>query len=124
VPKLPAYIKGTKSVVKVVSKKECPERGECYPALKKAVVLTVVEEIPPNDGKSIFRPPYVAGKKPMRDTSTIDWDFLPRIVPRNLRGTPNIETLLKQHKRVKFDHISGNQMASRPRTTCPIIYQI
>jgi hypothetical protein len=87
--------------------------------MKKAVVLTVVEEIPPNDGKSIFRPPYVAGKKPMRDTSTIDWDFLPRIVPRNLRGTPNIETLLKQHKRVKFDHISGNQMASRPEDNLP-----
>lgn len=111
VQKLPITINGTKSLVKVVSR-QC--EGSCYPALQRAIVLTIVDKIPPNHGRSVFRPTYISATKIMRDTNTIDWAFLPNTVPSDLHKTPEIKELLEQNRKVKFDHIAGNQMITRP----------
>ena len=95
--KFPLEIKGTHSLVSTIGIQE-PKIGGAYEGLDTAAVLTVLDKAPPADA---FRPPYVAGDKPVYTASQIQWDRLPKLkVPENMELPPTSEIM----KRVWLDH--------------------
>lgn len=73
----PLKLSGVKSVVSTIGMK--PQRkGGAYEAFETASVLTVVKKIPV---KKSFRPPYIAGKKPIYTAAQIQWKRLPKLKP-------------------------------------------
>lgn len=55
---------------------------DCLPCLNKAVVFTVVGEIPPENGQYLLRPNYFGKIKYSYDVRNIDWSVLPGINPK------------------------------------------
>jgi len=105
--KFPLAIKGNKSIVSTIGLKP-PKKGGAYEGLDTAAVLTVLDKAPPADA---FRPPYVAGDKPIFTASQIQWDRLPKLKkPDNMEIPATTEIM----KRVWLDHlaIKGNSVSS------------
>jgi len=79
--RFPVTMSGIKSLISAVSL-DTIIKGGSYPFLKTAAVLTIVDQVVP---AGTFRPPYVAGDKPMFHTSQVQYNLMPTIsVPANL----------------------------------------
>lgn len=76
VPTLPYSAGPNESIVKSVS---YPNGSR--PILKSLAVLTVLGEIPANNGADVFRPPYFGIDKAIISTNDINWGLLPTYSP-------------------------------------------
>lgn len=100
VPELPYTAGPGESLVKSVSLE--PLDGDCRPCLKTAVVLTVVEEVPPGRGENVFRPPYFGVEKPLYFVDNLKTELLPSL---NYSGEPPpLEQIHGWFQRVQLDH--------------------
>lgn len=105
VPALPYPAKPGESIVKAVSKFP-GSTADCYDqCLKSAAVLTVVGSVPPDNGQSVFRPPYVGTDKPLYSTNSIRTDVLPKLAP--VPGAPTLTAVKSGFERVRFEHGTG-----------------
>jgi hypothetical protein len=81
-PVLPYTAQPGTSIVKAVSRSghgtSCDGSNPC---LQTAAVLTVLGSVPPNNGATLFRPPYVGTAKPLFSTDALDAQIpsLPRL---------------------------------------------
>lgn len=103
----PLRLEGVRSLVSTIGM-ESPRIGGAYEGLETAAVLTVVDKIPPADA---FRPPYVAGDKPIKTESQVQWKRLPKLPPPSGVRLPDVSTVMQ---RVWLDHIAikGNSNAT------------
>lgn len=101
VPSLPLTVTGGKSIVKSVSSEPLND-ADCRPCLKTAVVLTVLDAVPVDQGQSLFRPPYFGSQKPLYSVNDIRFDRLPSLAPT--ANPPSLSTLEGWYNRVQLDH--------------------
>ena len=70
-----------------------------------AVVLTIVTAIPPDNGATVFRPPYAGTSKPYYYVADLRTDLLPTYTPM---GTPpSLSTVTKNFSMLRMDHKGG-----------------
>ncbi|MBW2457588.1 MAG: hypothetical protein JRI68_23990 [Deltaproteobacteria bacterium] len=103
VPALPYVAGADQAIVKAVSVDV--NDVDCRPCLDTAIVVTVLDEAPPGDGATIFRPPYFGPAKPLYDTSALRVEALPSLAPT--ADTPSLDGLATRYERVQLDH-QGN----------------
>lgn len=115
-PALPYTAKHGESIVKTISIVPADRR----PYIKSAVVLTIVGEIPPNNGASVFRPPYVGDEKPYHYLSEINCSLIPVYNISRVNHVPTLQTVHQWFGKVQLDHFgdSRNQEA-RPVENLP-----
>jgi len=94
----------------IIGEPGCPHEpdwpGVPRPMLKIAAVLTVLGEIPPDNGATVFRPPYSGSNKPIYSTSGLRKDLLTNLPL--VGNTPDLTSLSDQEsmERVWLDHFS------------------
>jgi hypothetical protein len=108
VPTLPFDASAGQSIVKAVS---IPGGCNGKTCLQRAAVLTVLDDVPPNNGATSFRPPYYGTNKPMFSTGDMDANL--GILPR-LSSTASIDgslsslsAALEKVDKVQLGHIPG-----------------
>jgi hypothetical protein len=101
VPSLPFVAEAGESIVKAISLEPLTDT-ECRPCLQTAAVLTVVGEIPPDDGLTLFRPPYVATDKASYSTTALQLELLPSL--ELTESAPLPSDLAPGFARVQLDH--------------------
>lgn len=119
VPSLPYRAKPGESIVKAISINQNPiSVPDCFPAcLDTAAVLTVVKGPPPDNGASMFRPPYVGKDKPYYSISAIRIEKLPR---KDFSASITLGSVKKAHERIQLDHKGGRVGRNiRPRKNLP-----
>ncbi|MDP2974430.1 MAG: hypothetical protein Q8N60_05235, partial [Candidatus Diapherotrites archaeon] len=101
VPSLPYNAKPGESIVKSISI-EPLENADCRPCLETAAVLTVLAAAPPDNGTTVFRPPYAGTEKPFYFANQLRTELLPMLQP--VANTPTLETIKNNFQRVQLDH--------------------
>ena len=81
----------------LVSTQSCDGAEHTY--LETAAVLTCLSASPPVGS---FRPPYVAGAKPLHNVSELRMELLPSLSP--VAGTPSVADVAGRLERVWLDH--------------------
>jgi hypothetical protein len=73
-PALPYTANGGQSIFKGISNVGAPQRANCpfKACIKEGEILTVLSSVPPNNGATVFRPPYMGTSKPLYSTNTFD----------------------------------------------------
>ncbi len=99
VPDLPYTADKKLSIVKTTP------TGGARPCIKKAVVLTVVDAVPPDNGQAVFRPPYVGTEKPFYKVEDLRTDLLPSYEP--VANMPTLEAIAKRFSSLQMDHKTG-----------------
>ena len=99
VPALPYTAEKTLSIVKTTPS------GINRPCIKKAVVLTVVDAVPPDNGRAVFRPPYVGTDKPFYKVEDLRTNLLPSYEP--VADMPALESIAKRFSSLQMDHKGG-----------------
>jgi hypothetical protein len=103
IPTLPYVAQPGESLVKGASKEE--GLADPRPSLSTASVLTVLAERPPDDGASVFRPPYVGSDKPLYRVDQLRTELLPSLAPiADMPSWSDVEQLVKF---VQLEHIAG-----------------
>lgn len=113
VPSLPYAAVSGSSILKVISRNL--SNASCVttdrPCLQTAAVLTVVGDIPPDNGATVFRPPYIGTDKPYISTTTIKTDLLPKLPQVSLAtsgtGSKTLSSVENRFKKVQLDHVEG-----------------
>lgn len=103
VPSLPYAASSGQSLVKGSSK--APLNAECRPCLQTAAVLTVVGEVPPDRGATVFRPPYFGAEKPSVSTAGLRPELLPSLSPP--AEPPTLAEAADGIRRVQLDQKQG-----------------
>jgi hypothetical protein len=110
-PDLPYTAQPGESIVKAISS----GGGVC---LQTAAVLTVVSAVPPDNGASVFRPPYVGTEKPYYSIDDLRTNLLPSLAP--VERTPTLSWVVDRFSRIQLDHEQGSMGRSiRPRDNMP-----
>jgi len=91
--------KGIISIVKTTTS------GKTRPCIKKAAVLTIVNEIPPGNGLMVFRPPYVGTDKPYYKVDDIKYDLLPKY--KAVSPMPTYDSIERRFSHLQMDHKGG-----------------
>ena len=125
IPSLPYLASPGQSIVKGLSYIQDPaDTSLCYFAayttcLETAAVLTVVDATPPDQGSTVFRPPYVGTQKPYYSISDLRTDLLPSLSP--VTSTPSLDDPeFQAMKRVQLDHFEGvADRTARPKLNLP-----
>jgi len=102
VPSLPLTVNpsdGIKSIIKLISR---PTAQPFRHYGSKAGVLTVVPSVPPDEGRSVFRPPYVGTEKPYYSANSLQTQLLTSLQPS--ASTPAIKTKFESMRWVHMDH--------------------
>jgi len=73
--------------------------------VKTAAVLTVVSEPPPDNGATVFRPPYVGSEKPYYSINDLQTQLLPSLAP--VSNTPTLQWVEDRFGPVQTDHVKG-----------------
>lgn len=102
VPDLPYDASAGESVVKAISVDLDKKRAR--PALRAAVVLTVLAQAPPGGGERTFRPPYFGADKPLYSTDDLHPEKLPGITAPGVRHVPSLDWVERRFRRVWLDH--------------------
>ena len=105
VPKLPFTADPDKYPDKRLSIVKTTSSGGNRPCINTAAVLTVVSEIPPENGAAVFRPPYVGDQKPYYYVDSIKKDLLPNYQPVN--NTPTLNSVRNNFSKFRMDHKPG-----------------
>lgn len=118
-PSIPYNASGGESIVKSRSRLEQCLGNEplCKPQLQTIAVLTVVSEVPPDGGASVFRPPYVGTAKPMRALTEIRWDRIPSLAP--VANMPTLQSVVDSVGKPQADHKRGLNQQHRPSDNLP-----
>jgi len=126
VPTLPYTASPGSSIVKTMSVVQDPSNFayDCYhdsanrACLTTAVVLTVVGSVPPDNGKTVFRPPYVGSTKAYYSMNSLQSGLLPSLPASSISANdiPKIPLLLSKLKRVQLEHI-GSVVGGQTRPT-------
>jgi hypothetical protein len=103
-PALPHVAQPGDALVKAVSLEPLDD-ADCRPCLQTAVVLTVVEAPPPDDGLTVFRPPYFGPARPQYSTTALRPDLLPTL--ETVDGAPGHAAVAAAFQRVQLDHQNG-----------------
>lgn len=103
VPDLPYSADSTRSLVKAISYDVGEE--ECDNCLQTVSVLTVVDAIPPDDGGSVFRPPYVGDAKPLYSVNDLRTELLPSLAA--VAEAPTMDQVAQEFDFVQLDHKGG-----------------
>ena len=103
VPDLPYAARPGESIVKAISTDI--NNQDCRPCLKTAAILTVLAEVPPEDGAAVFRPPYVGSDKPLYYVEDLRTDLLPSYAP--VPDAPSLDWVESRYKPVQLDHKGG-----------------
>ena len=106
VPALPYAARAGQSIVKAVS-----VSGNAKTFLNTAAVLTVLGAVPPDNGATVFRPPYFGTDKTLYSTNNLLLNNLPHYAP--VANTPTLATIQQRYQRVQLDHLlywSGDQI--------------
>jgi len=101
VPSLPYTSSGEESIVKSVSLQPFTDNS-CRPCLYTAAVLTVLTDIPPDKGSTVFRPPYFGDDKMMFSIHDLRTDLLPSL-PRP-GNAMTLNAIASNFERVQLDH--------------------
>ncbi len=99
VPNLPYIAQANQSLLKTIPS------GEDRPCIRTASVLTILGEIPPDNGASVFRPPYVGTEKPLISISSLKTDLLPSF--SEVENTPALDWVQERYSKVQLDHKRG-----------------
>ena len=99
VPELPYKAEGRLSIVKTTP------NNSSRPCIKTAEVLTVVEEIPPDNGAAVFRPPYVGAEKPYYYVENLNTDLLPSY--EGVSNMPTLDSIEERFSKLQMDHKGG-----------------
>jgi hypothetical protein len=114
VPGLPYLAQPGASIVKAVSdtnpatmdtRYQPDTRMQGVNNLLTAAVLTVVGAVPPDSGRTVFRPPYVGTDKPYYSTNNLHTELLPSLAP--VTNTPTLAWVEEQFRRVQLNHKLG-----------------
>ncbi|MFH2010090.1 MAG: hypothetical protein ABI333_26065 [bacterium] len=101
IPTLPYVAQPGESVVKSISLSPLDDE-ECRPCLLTAAVLTVVAVPPPDQGATVFRPPYFGAAKPNYSTNELNTDLLPTLDATG--DPPGLDDIVSGFRRVQLDH--------------------
>jgi len=104
IPELPYRASGGQSLVKVVSL-DPTASSDCRPCIKSASVLTVLDRVPPDNGQTVFRPPYFGNKKPLISTAGLQIKFIPQLA--RTKSAPSFDEIADRYKMVQLDHKVG-----------------
>lgn len=99
VPDLPYTAQGPVSIVKTTP------TGSERPCIDQAAVLTVLPEIPPQNGEAVFRPPYVGDEKPFYFVDDLRLDSLPAYEPAG--NPPELGYIEEAFTGLRLDHKTG-----------------
>lgn len=113
IPTLPYLANPGESIVKSIHRvqENCSLHRPC---LKTAAVLTILSEIPPNNGTTVFRPPFVGNDKPLYSTNSIRMNLLPSL--ESVEQTMPLDDIFERFRKVRLDHIGGvSGRATRPQ---------
>ncbi|NLF32057.1 MAG: hypothetical protein GX591_14365 [Planctomycetes bacterium] len=84
------------------------------PQLKAAAVLTVLDDVPPDNGATCFRPPYSGADKPLYSIYALRKDLLPNLPL--VANTPSLASVAATFQRPWIDHFGhvgdGTQYSS------------
>lgn len=99
-PSLPATISPGDTIIKTVSLD--PLNDTCRPCVERAMVLTVLDAAPPENGVNSFRPGYFGSNKTMLSVKDIDLTVIPIVdaVP----SAPDLATIEGRYRWVQLDH--------------------
>lgn len=110
VPSLPYTANAGDSILKAVSgdgkctPTDDPKTHPCH--LDTVAVLTVLGEIPENNGATVFRPPFVSNtQKKLYSLSALRTDLLPSLAP--VADAPSLEEVRKHFARPQIDYSSS-----------------
>jgi cysteine-rich repeat protein len=96
IPTLPTTITGNKSLIKIIS------QDDSRPAVKTAAVLTILDQVPLNNGISLFRPNYYGPNKYFYSIDDLRLELLSNFKP--VEYTYSISRLYDQFRKVHMDH--------------------
>ena len=117
IPSLPYIASSGDSIIKSISRLvECVGNA-CRPGIQTVAVLTVIKDVPENNGLTVFRPPYVGNNKPLISTSEIKWNRIPSFPSVN--NAPSLDWVVQRIERVQMDHIRGSNQPVRPAENLP-----
>jgi hypothetical protein len=102
VPSLPYLAAVGTSIVKTISNDIPQGTGSSCQVLKTAAVLTVLSEVPPDNGTTVFRPPYFGTAKPLISVNSLHPELLPSLAP--IANTPTLATIAAGFQRVEIDY--------------------
>ena len=100
-PELPYTAQPGQSIVKSISLEPLGDT-ECRPCLQTAAVLTVLGTPPPDQGTTVFRPPYFGPDKPLYSVNDLDTTLLPTLDATG--DPPALADLSEWFRRVQLDH--------------------
>ncbi len=104
VPALPYEALPGESLVKSLSLEPLDDT-ECRPCTQSASVLTVLDEVPPDEGRTVLRPPYFGEEKPLYSTADLRVELLPQHQPTE--STPSFADVAADYAIVQLDHKLG-----------------
>lgn len=106
-PNLPYNAKPGDSIIKSISLEgNCRIAAEGHlPCLSTAAVLTILRDIPPNNGTTSFRPAYYGTNKKLYSTNQLQTNLLPTLAP--VSNTPSLDQIKNRYQRVQLDHTSS-----------------
>jgi hypothetical protein len=106
VPALPYTAAANTSIVKGISRSgTCGNDGSNhYPCLTTAAVLTVLGSVPPDNGATVFRPPFFGTVKPLYRTTQLQTASLPSLSPTS--GAISLAQAARRYQRVQLDYIT------------------
>jgi len=87
------------SIVKVISS------GRAQPCVKTAAVLTVVDRIPPDNGRTVFRPPYTGTIKPFYQIDDLKANLLPSY--KSVGLAPSIAAVRDSFRYFRLEHLTS-----------------
>jgi len=99
VPALPYTASTEQSIVKSVA---VTDKKKCRPCIRTVSVLTVLKEVPPDDGESVFRPPYFGADKPLISVNRLRTELLPNF--DKVRKAPSFREISKRYAITHLDH--------------------
>ncbi|MBN8549763.1 MAG: hypothetical protein J0M12_10655 [Deltaproteobacteria bacterium] len=100
VPLLPLQISTASSVVKSISVD--PNASTCRPCLQTAAVLTVLMEVPPQEGALTFRPGYFGNSKTLFSAASLNLASIPALTP--VASVPSLSSVATGLQRLQLDH--------------------
>src|SRR3989344_6720193 len=107
IPALPYTASTNQSVVKVIGGGVSPS------VVQQAAVLTVLTSIPPDNGASVFRPPYIGDAKPLYSVSSLRTDLLPSYPSTG--NPPSLQSIVDNFSRgLRMDHNLKRPREFRP----------
>ena len=95
----PLILKPDSSLVSSISF----EKGQ-RPQIKTAAILTVLGSVPPDNGSTVFRPPYAGTIKPLYSIKQLRKDRLPNLPL--VASLPDLKEVIAQFQRPWLDHFA------------------